>query len=73
MATGPCGRWLSHNTRVGACWCWRIPAASRSIAFREPMELGQFLRLAIRLSCGSERGYTERGLIHKDIKPAMFW
>ncbi|MFB9268056.1 AAA family ATPase [Bradyrhizobium erythrophlei] len=34
-----------------------------------PMELGQFLRLAISLSAAL-RGLHERGIIHKDIKPA---
>jgi len=34
-----------------------------------PMEVGQFLRLAIRLAAAL-RGLHERGIIHKDIKPS---
>ena len=34
----------------------------------EPMEIGQFLRLAVSLSVALGR-LRERGLIHKDIKP----
>jgi PAS domain S-box-containing protein len=36
---------------------------------REPMELGQFLRLGIRLSAAVS-GLHRRGVIHKEIKPA---
>ncbi|HXV82547.1 MAG TPA: sigma 54-interacting transcriptional regulator, partial [Candidatus Binatia bacterium] len=36
---------------------------------REPMELGLFLRLGIRLSAAVS-GLHRRGVIHKDIKPA---
>ena len=36
----------------------------------QPMEMGRFLRFAIGLS-GALRQLHERGLIHKDIKPAM--
>ena len=35
---------------------------------REPMELGQFLRLGIRLSAAMS-GLHRRGVIHKEIKP----
>ncbi len=35
----------------------------------QPMETGRFLRIAIGLS-GALRWLHERGLIHKDIKPA---
>jgi PAS domain S-box-containing protein len=35
----------------------------------QPMELGKFLRLAIRLSAAL-RELHERGIIHKDVKPA---
>jgi serine/threonine protein kinase len=35
----------------------------------QPMELGQFLRLAVALSAALAR-FHERGLVHKDIKPA---
>ena len=35
---------------------------------REPMELGQFLRLGIRLSAAVS-GLHRRGVIHKEIKP----
>jgi PAS domain S-box-containing protein len=35
----------------------------------QPMELGQFLRLAVRLSAALG-ALHERGIIHKDIKPA---
>ena len=34
-----------------------------------PMEVGEFLRLAIRISTALSRLH-ERGLVHKDIKPA---
>ena len=59
---------VSHNGRTVLVLA--TPAASRSTAsFGSPLEMTQFLRLAIGLAAALGRLH-ERGLIHKDIKPA---
>ena len=69
-ARGPCGRWSFCETAVGPSWCSRIPAASRSArssACRWTLE--RFLRLAVGVAAAIGKVH-QRGLIHKDIKPA---
>ena len=69
-ARGHCSQWSSYANAGGACWLSTTQEASLSIASpRQPMEIGQFLRLAVALS-GALGRLHGRGLIHKDIKPA---
>jgi serine/threonine protein kinase len=47
----------------------RSSSRRRPLPLGEPMELGRFLRLAVGISMGLGKLH-QRGLIHKDIKPA---
>ena len=69
MLPGLQGRWHCPATTTAWRWCSRIPAASRSVScLGDRWKLG-FLHIAIPLASVLRRVH-ERGLIHKDIKPA---
>src|SRR5580658_8636493 len=64
------GRWRLCANTAGPCCSLRTREASRSTGFLGgSMEMGRFLRFATGLSAAL-RQLHERGLIHKDIKPA---
>jgi hypothetical protein len=55
---------------VGPFWCSRTGAASWLTGLLgTPMEVGSFLRLAVGVAAAVGKVH-QRGLIHKDIKPA---
>ena len=67
---GRCGRWSSAANAVGPCWCSRIPGGEPlERLLGAPMEVGRFLRLAIGIVAALGKVH-QRGLVHKDIKPA---
>ncbi len=56
--------------RSDACWCSRTPATSRWTDYSGcPWRCGRFLRLAIAVTAALAQVH-QRGLVHKDIKPA---
>ena len=56
---------------VGRCWCLRMSDGFEPLdrLLGAPMEVGSFLRLAIGIAAAVGKLH-ERGLVHKDIKPA---
>jgi serine/threonine protein kinase len=50
-------------------WYWTIRRPTTRPAARQALDVPQFLRIAIPLAAAC-RQMHERGLIHKDIKPA---
>jgi serine/threonine protein kinase len=48
------------------------PGAPLDRLLGRPLDISHFLRIAIPLA-GAIRRVHEQGLIHKDIKPAIFW
>ena len=68
-ARGHCGHWSSY-ANAGRAMLVVDYAGGEPLdrLTRQPMEIGQFLRLAVAL-CGAVSQLHGRGLIHKDIKP----
>ena len=70
MGPGPRGRWSLCTVAVELCSCFSPTAPVRwNSLLGEPLELGRFLRLAPTITHAIGRLH-ERGLVHKDIKPA---
>ena len=69
-APGQCGRLRLCEIAVGPFWCSRIPAANCSaISSACRWMSGRFLRIAVGVAAALGKAH-QRGLIHKDIKPA---